>query len=118
MALCVFHIILCIKTLVELGDNIFTMLQMTFFKTDKVTATYIAHLDKVRCMKSGFMFMLRSVVMPVFIGLALYGQANLEESVVRILLAFSVVIASSHFMTFLARIPSIGNYVFMLSKVS
>ena len=116
--MCVFHIILCIKTLVELGDNIFTMLQMTVFKTDKVTATYIAHLDKVRCMKSGFMFMLRSVVMPVFIGLALYGQANLEESVVRILLAFSVVIASSHFMTFLARIPSIGNYVFMLSKVS
>ena len=116
--MCVFHTLLCFKTLVELGENAYTMIKMTCFKTEKVNATYIAHMDKVRCVKSGFMFMLRSIVMPAFIGLALYGQGYLHESVLRICLAFSIVIASGHFMTFLARIPSIGNYIFMLSKVS
>ena len=44
-----------------------------------VTAAYIGHLDKARCMKSGAVFMLRQVIMPTFVGLVLYGDKTVKS---------------------------------------
>ena len=100
-------------------EYLYTMIQthMRDKSQGVMTSAEIAHLDKPRCMREGLKFLLRSVLSPIMVGFVLYGNGMFTPLEVRSMLAFSLVITSNHFMTYLARFPTIGNYVFMLSKV-
>ena len=118
--LSVCHAILCFKTIFEMLEYLYTMMQMYIRDKNRrsMTSVQITLLNKPTCTREGFMFLVRSILSPVMVGFVLYGNHHFKHLHVRSALAFSLIITSNHFMTYLARFPSIGNYVFMLSKVS
>jgi hypothetical protein len=58
---------------------------------------------------------IKDSAMPIMVGLVLY--LNLNSYTIRNLLAFSSILASYHFMTVMSRLPKVGLYVHMLTKV-
>lgn len=57
----------------------------------------------------------KDLTLPTLIGLVLYGDFG--ETSLRYFLACSIILACMHFMTVISRLPRIGLYVHMLSKV-
>lgn len=77
-------------------------------------------MAKARILVHVLQMLARSVCLPILVGMVLYGMHLIEdrEKTVRYFLAFSIIITSDYFMRFLSSFPTIGNYIFMLSKVS